>query len=242
MYVIIPESAGIDLSLRGYFEPELTFSIYNLVKPSMTFIDIGAHYGYYSILASHLVGNKGRVHSFEPTPSTFEILKRNVSKSNNIIVNNVACFSETGSITFYDYGSRYSGFNSITTSRLKEAASRRSLTVRTCRLDDYIECMQLVPDFVKIDAESAEYEILKGMNKILTDFKPIVSLEVGDYVKGSVLSSQLVENVRRYGYDIFEIYNWKLRRHMVQDQYSYGNLIFIPQEKKNILPSPSGPS
>jgi len=50
-----------------------------IMKPGMVFFDVGAHYGYYSLLGSELVGEKGVVYSFEPIKSTFNILKNNIT-------------------------------------------------------------------------------------------------------------------------------------------------------------------
>ncbi len=59
----------------------------------MVFFDVGAHFGYYSLLASTLVGKAGAIHAFEPTPSTFEVLRRNADEP-NVRVDNVALWTK----------------------------------------------------------------------------------------------------------------------------------------------------
>ena len=52
----------------GFFGEGLTRMLLSHLKPEMTFIDVGAQLGYFTLLASWLVGESGHVHSFEPTP------------------------------------------------------------------------------------------------------------------------------------------------------------------------------
>ena len=92
-------------------EANLTNFFINFLKKGDIFIDIGAHLGFYSLLAARLVGKEGKVYSFEPTPRTFEFLKENISTTSNVIVNQVAVLDQEGVISFVDYGSRYGAFN-----------------------------------------------------------------------------------------------------------------------------------
>src|SRR5438552_9033094 len=119
MAVVIPEGGSISLITKGFIEPGLTQWILRHVSSGMTVLDIGAHYGYFTMLASHLIGPKGQVHAFEPTPSTFSILALNAEGRNNVFPNRVACFSRNGSMSLYDYGHRYSGFNTLMKPRMK---------------------------------------------------------------------------------------------------------------------------
>jgi len=64
MLVIIPEVVSLNIYRYRFFEEDLTKMILEYLKPGMTFFDIGAHFGYYTLLASFIVGEKGIVHSF----------------------------------------------------------------------------------------------------------------------------------------------------------------------------------
>ena len=97
----------------GFFEANLSNFFINFLKEGDVFLDIGAHVGYYSILASDLVGESGQVISFEPTPRTFASLSENASRKNNIKVYNNAVLDEEIEIEFFDYGPKYSAFNSF---------------------------------------------------------------------------------------------------------------------------------
>jgi len=71
------------------------------LKRGSVFVDVGANVGYYTLMASKLVGPQGRVYSIEPIPSTVAILKSNVKINNcsNIKVCNAAAWSSKGTLT-----------------------------------------------------------------------------------------------------------------------------------------------
>lgn len=77
MTYYLPEGQAI--LCYGFFEANLTIFLINFLKEGDCFIDVGAHVGYYTVLASKLVGDGGNVHSFEPTPRTFNSLKENIA-------------------------------------------------------------------------------------------------------------------------------------------------------------------
>ena len=180
MTYYLPE--GNAIYYYGFFEANLTNFFINYLKEGDIFIDVGAHVGFYTMLASDLVGTTGAVHSFEPTPRTFSSLLENSHKHPNVYVNNFAVLNEEKNIDFVDYGPRYSAFNSFksrTASNMnflkKDAVS---ITVRSIILDDYCEKNKIIPNFIKIDAEGAEHLILQGMENLLSTARPVISIEV----------------------------------------------------------------
>lgn len=233
MEVIVPEVVSLSIWRYGFFEENLTKILLEHLRPGFVFIDIGAHFGYYSLLASVLVGDSGQVHSFEPTPSTFEILQRNTKNCKNIQINNLAVFAKRMTIEFNDYGVEFSAYNSIFQARLPEYHLGK-LDVKKCKtkaipLDEYVREKNIVPDFIKIDAESAEYEILLGAQESLSRFHPIISVEVGDMGTRDVRGSkELVLSIMDRGYDAYEFKEERLTKHDLRDRYGYDNLIFLP--------------
>ncbi|GAH14229.1 unnamed protein product, partial [marine sediment metagenome] len=77
MFLIIPEVVSLSIYRYGFHEENLTKMISEYLKPGMTFFDIGAHFGYFTMLVSYIVGEKGMVHSFEPISNTYEVLIQN---------------------------------------------------------------------------------------------------------------------------------------------------------------------
>ncbi len=89
----------------------------------------------------------------------------------------------------------------------------------------------IYPDLIKIDAESAEYEIIQGMKKILYEFKPKVIIEVGDKgVSGVQSSKNLILKFLELGYWAYELNNGDLVECKLRDKYGYENILFLPEK------------
>ncbi|MFZ6017574.1 MAG: FkbM family methyltransferase [Nitrospirota bacterium] len=109
--------------LSDSFEVGTTLLIKRLLSKGMTFLDIGSHVGYYSLLASKLIGETGKVYSFEADNCTFEVLVRNIELNNsrNIEAYRVAVSEKTGEVNFYQSNKGSNGveaFNRIYRGRL----------------------------------------------------------------------------------------------------------------------------
>lgn len=234
IFVVIPEVVSINIYRYGFFEEGLTKMVLKYLKAGMTFLDIGAHFGYFTLLGSYIVGQKGQVHSFEPTPSTFKILIENVSDKNNVVLNNKAVFSQKKFITINDYGIEYSAFNSMYGARLPEDKLEKltlnKYEIEAVTIDEYIENKGIRPDFIKIDAESAEYQILIGMERTIEKYHPIISIEVGDFgVEGVPASKELISYLENRSYEPYEFKDGKILQHVPKNnQYKYDNILFLP--------------
>lgn len=211
------------------------------LKPGMTFFDIGAHFGYYTLLASFIVGNEGKVHAFEPTSTTFNILKTNVSNKTNVILNNCAVFSEQKTVLITDYSVRYSAYNSIMDNGIISQDDILKLrpqknVIEAISIDDYVKKNNIKPDFIKIDAEGAEYEILKGMEKTINEFHPIISIEVADMnIKDVTASKDIINFLVNKCYQPYEFKEGKILPHIVKSEpYKYDNILLLPDCTNNI--------
>lgn len=233
MNALLPEGLSMNVALFGYTEPGLSRVIVSLLKRGMTFIDIGAHYGYFTMLASRLVGEEGRVDSFEPTPGSFRMLLRNIRDRRNVRPNNAACSSKNGRMVLHDFGIRYSAFNSLTEPRFGRLPTGSEKEVSSIRLDDYVARNKIEPDFVKIDVESSEFDVLKGMEHVISSFHPVISVEVGDYVRGATRSRATLVHLLKRGYVAYEPRNGRLSRHRVRRTYSFGNIILLPNRSES---------
>ena len=234
MNVVFPELVSCFLYRYGYFEPDLSTMVMMHVKPGQTFFDVGTHFGYYSMLASRLVGKNGQVHSFEPTAETYKIVQSNVGSKSNVTLNNLAVWSEETIIKFKDYGTQYSAFNSLYGAKLEESAIKKvkpkEYDVKTITIDQYIERTGARPDFIKIDAENAEYDILKGMASTLRDIRPAITVEVGDVNEGKFKnSSATVHFLLDHNYKPFEFRDGALLEHKPTQKYKHSNILFLPR-------------
>jgi FkbM family methyltransferase len=146
--------------LGGSYEREQTELFERWIEPGQTVVDVGAHVGYYSLLASVLVGESGSVHAFEPDRRNARFLRRHVrmNRRSNVTVVEVAVADRTGISEFRTAGGSGTG-------RLDAGGDRQ---VPTIRLDDYCSDRGIAPDVLKIDVEGAEVEVLAGAAAVLS--------------------------------------------------------------------------
>ncbi|WP_439608153.1 FkbM family methyltransferase [Hydrogenophaga sp.] len=234
MNVVFPEIVSCFLYRYGFFEPDLTKIVIHSVNPGDVVFDIGTHFGYYSLLASHLVGRQGQVHSFEPTQHTHEVVRSNLGAKGNVKLNNAAAWSETTQLKFKDYGKTMSAFNSLYEAKLEDVVAQKlqptEYTVSAISIDEYVEAAQLKPSFIKIDAENAEHDILLGMKRTLDNIRPLVTLEVGDVKAGNYKdSASAVRLLIQHGYRAKEWQDDRLCDHSPTDSYLHANLLFVPE-------------
>lgn len=235
MEVVLPEPVSLAISVLGFFEEGLTRMVLEHVREGDIFVDVGAHFGYYTLLASALVRESGQVHAFEPTHSTYALLCKNVAAKGNVVPNNLALYCENTSLPFNDYGPIWSAWNSLTSARLDsktlEKIPTKRMLVRAVSLDDYVAAQGIDRvSFVKIDAESAEFEILRGMERVITVARPMISIEVGDVDVPDIKSSrELVTHLLERGYEGYEYEGGDIVKHSLRDRYRADNLLFIPK-------------
>ena len=136
-----------------------------------TAIDIGAHYGVYSILMAAMCGRTGRVVAFEPDPYAREVLAENLDLNPEIkrpVVEACACSDSVGEATLFSRGGNAQ--SSLARSAVEFSAEQKSEEFRVplVTLDSYVAEHDLpVPRWVKIDPEGAEIRILKGAQNLL---------------------------------------------------------------------------
>jgi FkbM family methyltransferase len=239
MQVVFPERVSMTIYRYAYFERGLTHTVLKMLKPGMVFFDIGAHFGYYSLLASKLVGDTGSVHSFEPTPSTFEVLKQNTASKRNVKTNNLAMWSEPTIVKFRDYGVTFSAFNSINEDTVQDFMRDDILgaerDVRATTIDEYVASSNATPDFIKLDAEGAEMNIIEGMQNTLHRSRPMMTIEVGDDAKVEQSRSRAVlEAIIANDYEAFEIHNAEIKPHVLLPRYHYANILLVPTQHAHI--------
>lgn len=167
-----------EIILNGCYSPYETEVFRSLIKPGMKIADIGAHIGYFTLLAAEVAGAHGRVYAFEPDPENFDLLSRTVSVNHfgNVVLENKAISDKNGTeILFQD---RFNlGNMSFAEHNIPRGASDGNIKVITATLDEYFSGLSL--DMIKIDVQGAEGRVFEGgketLNKVqfvLTEFWP----------------------------------------------------------------------
>lgn len=143
-------------------------------------IDVGAHIGRHAIPLAQLVGREGIVHAFEPIPYIRNLLIQNLDQAgiSNVILYPFALASEPAPIQFH-YIPNLAGQSGIKARHTYDQtpAETQLLDLYAWRLDDLLRNTDV--DFIKIDIEGGELDMLKGAVQILKIARPVVSFECG---------------------------------------------------------------
>jgi len=234
---MLPEAVTTVIWRFGFFDLFVSLTLLKYLKPGSQFLDIGAHFGYFSLFASHLVGEEGKVLSIEAMPSTFSFLKSNIEKNSsfdNVDLHQGAAFNEKTELEFTDYGLVASSLNSAFGSRVDNSLSRGKgppVTVQAEPIDEIAarHGMNNI-SLVKIDAESSEKFVIMGMTETLKQQRPVLITEVGDIgVEGGIMSSDQIDLLKPLGYTPHKwTDDFRLLPFEADGPLEYANLVFIP--------------
>jgi len=153
--------------VRGTYEPGQSAAFAGCVCRGDVVFDVGAHVGYYTALASLLVGAEGRVIAFEPRPLNLRFLRRHVAinRLNNVTIMDAGVGASPGVARFETHTGTGTG----------HLSEQGNLEVKLVSLDDLF-CRGEVPkpSLIKIDVEGAEQQVLAGAGEIIKTARPIL--------------------------------------------------------------------
>ncbi len=212
MQLLLP--SGMDIYLTGGkahpSETRLARFLIDRLNPGDTFLDIGAHYGYFALLASTLVGARGRVAAFEAAPATFRVLAQNAHATDNLTAHHRAVSDDSNPLLFYEFPNLYAEYNSLNIEQFRSQPwfagnPPRQVYVPAVRLDDFLMETDLRPDLIKIDVEGAEDRVLAGAQTYLERFSPLVAMEYLSAERGNTAHLRAEGQLRQLGYSPYRI-------------------------------------
>ncbi|MET0244723.1 MAG: FkbM family methyltransferase [Flavitalea sp.] len=184
----------------GYYERNEINFLKRTLQPGDTFVDIGANIGLFTLLASKLVGDSGKVFAFEPFSKSYTNLQLNIdlNKSSNIIAEKLAVTNqERDMILGYDEKDQNSGM----VSEFAEFGAGHE-HVKAITLDHYFGEVPSSLKMIKIDIEGGELNALRGMQSILLEHKPILLIELEEILlmKAGAGIEAIQDYLRSVGY------------------------------------------
>lgn len=152
------------LVLEGAHEPFETLYFEQWLRAGMTVVDVGAHVGWYTLLAARRVGPSGRVVALEPDAENRARLERHVSDNRITNVHIVPkAAAETVGVAWLQQDPANTGGHRL----VREGQSTRAGRVETTSLDALLEGSGARVDVIKMDVEGAELSVWRGMGRIL---------------------------------------------------------------------------
>ena len=220
--------------LFGNFEPPTIKFLEKYIKKGDLIFDIGANVGYHTLIFSELTGENGSVFAFEPEPDNYKTLKKNVDLNSlkNVICINKALSDREETLNFYvsksfNKGTHFLVYNPI--QHLKDPIKIDVIPLSNFIKENNIKCI----DFIKIDVEGAEFEVIKGMEKSLIHFKPTLLVEINNEAQEThgKTSKSLKEYICGLGYDPYDILeDGNITESPVERIHNVENVAFIPRK------------
>jgi FkbM family methyltransferase len=220
------------------FEKEETDYVVSVLSEGDIFIDVGANIGLFSLLASKIVGNEGKVLCFEPAPITCSRLKENVKLNNlkNIDIRNIGLSNKKGELIFYVSKNGHDAWNSFAQSQDNKLES--SIQVPVSTLDIEVKDVDKSRiKILKIDVEGWEKFVLYGGKDFFVNYNPIVMVE---FTEENTFNAgypvyDIYNIMEEFGYVWYTIYKGKLVKEKKRLHYPYDNLIAIKETLKEII-------
>lgn len=204
------------------------------------FVDVGAHIGWYTLIAARRVGKSGRVYAFEPSEKSCNRLRENISNNH---LENTSCFrlALSDGNTHLPIKIPQDGYDAWTSfghpselKIIKNVKNIRNETVETIRWDDFSARHNLTGEvsMMKIDVEGWETRVLAGGSKTFCrEDAPVLLIEFADVIRKSCDSSsgELYQALEKLGYKMFvyEPLKKKLVHDPLRESYPHLNLIAI---------------
>ncbi len=160
---------------RGVYEPDLQAFVWLYIRAGMRVIDVGAHFGLYSLLASIRCGKTGEVVAIEPNPESHELLQRNVARLGNVRTLQTALSDSPRPSHLHVEGTGLASHGYLT-----DAAA--GVETNTTTLDTLLNTLRWdSADFIKIDTEGHEFQVLEGAHLAIANGKTkVLGLEFSE--------------------------------------------------------------
>lgn len=212
-----PNNGGVDAEIfcDGYFEDGILKLIKNNSNKESVFLDIGANIGQHSFWASHFFK---KVYAFEPITPLFEQINKTLLRNDffNIQVFNYGIGDKKEILPIYSNKSNM-GASSILINENKE----KKQDIKIISLDQEIEKIGIEKvDFIKIDVEGFEHNVLLGIQEIVKKYNPKILIEFSPMFydkKNESISKKIYDYFIENGYEIFDVGNLGEKKIPIKD-------------------------
>ena len=216
----------------GSFETAERALFAELVQPGMTVLDIGAHAGLYTLIASRRTGPSGRVIAFEPSPRERERLLAHVrlNRSANVTIEAAALGEREGEAELFVVDGSETGCNSL---RPGDIGPGHTVAVRLRSLDEYARNAGLDRvDVIKMDVEGAELSVLRGAQSLVRATQPVFVCEIEDArtAPWGYGGRAIIDLLNDWQYDCFSIGKAGALEPLASDRMTFnGNYLARPR-------------
>jgi FkbM family methyltransferase len=205
------DSISREVCFAGIYEPQETALLKAILRPGMIFVDVGANWGYFTLMAANLVGASGRVVALEPDPRLFATLRENAdrNKLRQVMAIQVAAAAGKGTVTLAGFNENDGNFG-ISYIAAEPEDKKTCFQVTADCLDSILDRYRIDGiHLMKMDIEGGEAQALKGLRKglatkkvkcLLLELHPGRLTSLGDSAE-AVIADLLAEGYRGFTID-----------------------------------------
>jgi FkbM family methyltransferase len=217
---------GWPIYFSGVFEQEELSICGRFLNRDSIVADIGANIGLHSVYFADIAKN-GIIYAFEPSQFTFSFLLKNAKAKNNILPLNIGLSDTNGIFSFFDCeNDALSGLKNTMRSSI-----RKESKVVCMRGDDFFNSLEFKkPDFIKIDVEGLEQEVIEGLQGTIKKNYPVIFCEIYKGLNSNNDPEKTVTYIASLGYKAFVMSNASLKPYVKHNDFEH-NYFFIPENK-----------
>jgi FkbM family methyltransferase len=241
MLVRTDDTLGRVLAISGVHEPNVTRAFTEAVGPGDVVLDVGAHIGYYTVLAASLVGRQGHVYAFEPSPVNYRRLQANVDLNafDNVTTHQFAVGEQPGRAVLYESTGQNSGLATLHAELAgKSGVPAREVTVGVAPVASVVPEADLRRvRVIKIDVEWHELEVLRSLEPVFEAADRIaVFVEWTPYKSAPERQDQFRELCESHGFAIYGLVSGHSLERLFPDGIDEpARLDDIPSEQTDLL-------
>ena len=215
------------------YEPNLVQCCINLIDRKRDAIDIGANVGFFTVLFANILHNR-KVLSIEPTKLARKRLYKNITLNRveeKVVVYEGAATNKTGEIEIKTIEGKeeYSSVGAMTLPCIATETFKIEKVISTT-VDELVGIYAIDPGFIKIDVEGAEHLVLEGARNTIARRRPIILIELSDYLLKQNGSSgiDVINFVKKYNYDVINPIRPNVPLN-IKDLRSINNILCLPK-------------
>ena len=209
---------------KPYYEHSVVMHLKQVVKSftSPVFLDVGAHFGYYTVYMSKLGGPSSKIYSFEPNSDYFEVLSRNVRLNNlrNVSLHQIALSDKRGTVTM-ETSKRFRSAGFVLGKRKMHKLDTSDVgpgeQVLAIPFDELADQGGIRPDIVKVDVHGAEGNVIAGMKRTLRESVSHIYCELHDEMCDGYSAKDVVDMLHDAGMRTFEFRNFRSQNGRIKD-------------------------
>jgi FkbM family methyltransferase len=222
-YYYLKSDIGYNLFNKGEFEKKELALCERFINEDSNILDIGANIGIHSVYFSQ-IATKGNIISVEPQTHIYHVLIKNIENHHNITPINVAIFTEPKITSFFV--AEDNAYSSLKDTQKKKILKKQNVITFPA---DYFKDIFPKIDFIKIDVEGLENDVVESMKELMIQHKPIMFIEIYKGDNSNPDPEKTIQTIIDIGYEAYYVDDGELKAYIEHNDL-FPNHFFLPKK------------